>query len=145
MRLASASIMPESWEGSPLALAHPAHCVSGTQASLCNQHLPPLKGPPMPLGRFTLIADFVLDTTASGVCNAHAVADFSPDTTLPAEWVRMRDPFQGVSKKAFGFTFSVSAAAPADAQSVSTRDRRPASPARRPYSPSVEPKRRQNA
>ena len=104
VRLASASIAPESWDGSPLVLAHPQHCVSGTQARLCNQHLPLVQGPPMPLGRFTLIADFVLDTTASGVCNAHAVADFSPDTTLPAEWVRMRDPFQGVSKKSFGFT-----------------------------------------
>ena len=66
----------------------------------------------MPVGRFTLVADFVLDTTASGICNAHAVADFSPDTTLPADWVRMRDPFQGVSKRAFGFSFSISAAAP---------------------------------
>ena len=72
----------------------------------------------MPLGRFTLVADFVLDSTASGVCNAHAVADFSPDTTLPADWVRMRDPFQGVSKKSFGFTFSISTDPPSSAPSV---------------------------
>ncbi len=120
VRLAGVSIRPESSEGSPLALVHPPHCATGTQASLCNQHLPPLKGPPMPVGRFILIADFVLDTTASGVCNAHAVADFSPDTTLPAEWVRMRDPFQGASKKSFGFTFSV-AAAPASAAGAGDR------------------------
>ena len=63
----------------------------------------------MPLGRYTLVANFVLDTTASGVCNAHAVADFSPDTSLPADWVRIRDPFQGASKKSFGFTLTVSA------------------------------------
>jgi hypothetical protein len=118
VRLASASITPESWEGAPLVLAHPPHCASGTQARLCNQHLPTLQGSPMPVGRFTLVADFVLDVTASGVCNAHAVADFSPDTTLPADWVRMRDPFQGVSKKAFGFTFSISAAAQSGASSV---------------------------
>jgi hypothetical protein len=110
--LASASVTPESWDGTPLSLTHPQHAVSGTMAQLCNQHLPPLEGPPMPVGRFTLVADFVLDTTASGICNAHAVADFSPDTTLPADWVRMRDPFQGVSKRAFGFSFSISAAAP---------------------------------
>ena len=97
---------------SALTLAHPPLAASGTMARLCNQHLPPLEGPPMPVGRFTLVADFVLDTTASGICNAHAVADFSPDTSLPAEWVRMRDPFQGVSKRAFGFSFSMSAAAP---------------------------------
>ena len=42
-----------------------------------------VQGPPMPLGRYTLVANFVLDTTASGVCNAHAAADFSPDTACP--------------------------------------------------------------
>jgi hypothetical protein len=118
VKLASASVVPESWAGSPVTLAHQSLSCSGTQAHLCNQHLPPLQGPPMPLGRFTLVADFVLDTTASGICNAHAVADFSPDTTLPADWVRMRDPFQGVSKKAFGFSFSLSAGAPSGPASL---------------------------
>ncbi len=55
---------------------------------------------------------FVLETRASGVCDSHAVADFSPDTALPPEWVRTRDPFQGVSKKSFGFTATVTAAPP---------------------------------
>jgi hypothetical protein len=109
--VASASVIPVSWAGSPLTLAHPTLSSAGTQAHLCNQHLPLVEGPPMPLGRYTLVADFVLVTTASGVCNAHAVADFSPDTTLPADWVRMRDPFQGVSKKAFGFSLSISSGA----------------------------------
>jgi hypothetical protein len=112
VRLASASVTPISWDGTPLAIAHPQLCVSGTEGRLCNQHLPAVQSPPMPLGRFVLVADFVLDATASGVCNAHAAADFSPDTTLPTEWVRTRDPFQGVSKKSFGFAFSVSASAP---------------------------------
>jgi hypothetical protein len=123
VRLASAAVTPESWEGTPVGLTHPPLCVSGTDGRLCNQHLPPVQGPPMPLGRYTLVADFVLDTSASGICNAHAAADFSPDTALPAGWVRMRDPFQGVSKKAFGFAISVSASTPADSggQAVSTR------------------------
>jgi hypothetical protein len=112
VRLASVSVAPESREAAPLELAHPPFVASGTQGRLCNQHLPVVQGPAMPLGRYVLVAKFVLDTTASGICNAHAVADFSPDTTLPADWVRMRDPFQGVSKKTFGFTFSVSAGAP---------------------------------
>ena len=115
VRVASASLTPESWEGTPLLLAHPPLCVSGTDARSCNQHLPPVQGPPMPVGRYTLIATFVLEVTAGGICNAHAVADFSPDTTLPADWVRMRDPFQGVSKRAFGFTFSITPTAPASA------------------------------
>ncbi len=66
----------------------------------------------MPVGRYTLSATMVLDTTASGVCDSHAVADFSPDTALPPEWVRTRDPFQGVAKKSFGFTATITAAPP---------------------------------
>ena len=75
--LASASVSPASWTGPPLALDHPPLCASGTEGRLCNQHLPPVQGPPMPLGHYTLVAFFELDTIASGVCNAHAVADFS--------------------------------------------------------------------
>jgi hypothetical protein len=122
--LARASVIPEVWQGAPLALAHPPLASSGTEARLCNQHLPPLEGPPMPLGRYTLVADFVLDATASGVCNAHSVADFSPDTTLPADWVRMRDPFQGVSKRSFGFSFTISSAAPSSDSAVTGVKRR---------------------
>jgi hypothetical protein len=69
----------------------------------------------MPIGRYILAARFTLDTVAGGVCDDHSVADFSPDTALPADWVRMRDPFQGVSKKNFGFTFALTAAVPSPA------------------------------
>jgi hypothetical protein len=124
VRLATVSVTPESWNGAPLTLAHPPLCAIGTQGRLCNQHLPPVLGPPMPVGRFTLVAEFVLEATASGICNAHAAADFSPDTTLPAEWVRMRDPFQGVSKRGFGLTVLLTAAAspvaPASARETGT-------------------------
>jgi hypothetical protein len=113
VQLASASVIPRTETVAPLVLSHPPLGVSGTQARLCNQQLPPAHGPPMPLGKFTLVADFVLDTTASGICNAHAVADFSPDTSLPADWVRMRDPFQGASKKSFGFIISLTTGPPA--------------------------------
>jgi hypothetical protein len=112
VQLASVSVIPGTETVAPLVLSHPPLGVSGTQGRLCNQQLPPVHGPPMPLGKFKLVADFVLDTTASGICNAHAVADFSPDTSLPADWVRMRDPFQGASKKAFGFTISLTAGPP---------------------------------
>ena len=121
--LADVTVIP-SCEGEPpltLSLSHPPLCVSGTQGQLCNQHLPPVQGPPMPVGRYTLVADFVLDTTASGVCNAHAVADFSPDTSLPADWVRVCDPFQGASKKSFGFTLVLTAGPPAANSSAAAR------------------------
>ena len=85
----------------------------------------------MPVGRYTLTVTFVLETRASGVCDSHAVADFSPDTALPPEWVRTRDPFQGVSKKSFGFTATLIAAAPTVAR-AGPRCGRPRPRRRRP-------------
>jgi hypothetical protein len=114
VRLAEVSLTPIGVPGAPMSLAYPRLCVEGTGGQLCNQHLPPLEVPRMPIGRYTLTATFVLDTRAAGVCDSHAVADFSPDTALPPEWVRTRDPFQGVSKKSFGFTATVTAAPPTD-------------------------------
>ncbi len=121
VRLASASVSPLSGTAQPLVLDHPPLCVSGTEGRLCNQHLPPVQGSPMPLGRYILTADFVLDTAAGGICNAHAAADFSPDTALPADWVRTRDPFQGVSKKSFGFTLNLSASPPLESHSTAAK------------------------
>ncbi|MGP0064262.1 MAG: hypothetical protein ACLQGP_11765 [Isosphaeraceae bacterium] len=112
VRRAEVSVTPVGLPDAPLAQAYPALTSEGTGGQLCNQHLPPLVIPVMPVGRYTMVVTFVLDTRASGVCDSHAVADFSPDTALPPDWVRTRDPFQGVSKKSFGFTASVSAAPP---------------------------------
>ena len=67
VRLATASVIAESSETSPLSLSHPTLASSGTEGHLCNQHLPPLEGRLMPIGRYTLVADFVLETTASGI------------------------------------------------------------------------------
>lgn len=112
VRIAQVCLTPVGIPSAPMSIAYPPLCVEGTGGQLCNQHLPPLEVPVMPVGRYTLTATFVLDTTASGVCDSHSVADFSPDTALPPEWVRTRDPFQGVSKKSFGFTATVTAGAP---------------------------------
>lgn len=112
VRVAEVSVTPEGWDGTPLSLWYPPFGVTGKDGRLCNQHLPPIQEIPMPIGRYVISARFALDTQAKGVCDDHAVADFSPDTALPADWVRSRDPFQGVSKKAFGFTFALSATAP---------------------------------
>jgi hypothetical protein len=137
VRRAEVSVTPVDQPGTPLVVAYPPLCVEGTHGQLCNQHLPPVEGAPMPLGRYTLVANFVLDTRASGVCDSHSVADFDPDTTLPTDWVRTRDPFQGVSKKAFGFTFSISAAAPSETPALPGGIReRPAIPLEPPARPS---------
>jgi hypothetical protein len=128
MRRAEVSVTPVALPGMPLAQAYPSLSVEGTGGQLCNQHLPPLEAPAMPVGRYTLVATFVLDTRGSGVCDSHAVADFSPDTSLPPDWVRTRDPFQGVSKKSFGFTVSVTAAPPPAGPAAAGLDRnRPSS------------------
>ncbi len=114
VRIAQVCLTPVGIPSAPMTIAYPPLCIEGTGGQLCNQHLPPLEVPVMPVGRYTLTATFVLDTSASGVCDSHSVADFSPDTALPPEWVRTRDPFQGVSKKSFGFTATVTAAAPSN-------------------------------
>jgi hypothetical protein len=122
VRVAEVSVTPEGWDGTPLTLWYPPMGVTGKDGRLCNQHLPPIQDLPMPLGRYVISARFALDTQARGVCDDHAVADFSPDTSLPTDWVRTKDPFQGVSKKSFGFTFLLTAAAPsANPPSVTSR------------------------
>ena len=102
VRQASLTVYPVSGAAPPLVLEHPPFCASGTEARLCNQHLPTAQSPPMPLGQYVLIADFVLDTVAGGICNAHAAADFSPDTALPADFVGTRDPFRASPRNRSG-------------------------------------------
>ena len=53
----------------------------------------------MPLGRYLLVADFVLSCEAGGLTDGHSAADFSPSTALPSDWVRTRDPFQGSTRR----------------------------------------------
>jgi len=108
-RVASAKICPVGWPDSPLVVVHPPFEVAGTGGRLCNQRLPTIKIPAMPVGRYILVADFVLNSDASGVTDGHSAADFSPSTTLPTDWVRARDPFQGVDKKDFGFKIILTA------------------------------------
>ncbi len=71
-RLANVSITPISDVAEPLTLSHPPLCAEGTAAHLCNQHLSPVQSGPMPPSRYALVAEFVLDATASGICSAHA-------------------------------------------------------------------------
>ena len=102
-RVAAAKICPLGSPDTPLVLVHPPFEVSGTGGRLCNQRLTPIVVPAMPVGRYVLTADFVLTSVASGLVDDHSAADFSASTLLPTDWVRVRDPFQGVDKKDFGF------------------------------------------
>jgi hypothetical protein len=129
MKLASAVVAPVSRDGmSPLSVDHPMQAVEGTQAQLCNQHLLPLTVERMPVGRYVLKAEFAIDAVAGGLCDGHSVSDFSPSTTLPADWVRTRDPFQGVDKKNFGFFLILTAAVDGPTAAKPTASARTSSP-----------------
>ena len=119
-QVASAKICPLGSPETPFVMIHPPFGVGGTDARLCNQRLSPIKVPGMPPGRYVLVADLVLAADATGVVDAHSAADFSPSTTLPADWVRTRDPFQGVDKKDFGFRIAL-VAEPAGAINVAQK------------------------
>ncbi len=123
VRRADICVTPVDVPAGQLSVAYPPLCVEGTAGQLCNQHLPPLEVPALPVGRYTLTATFILETEAAGVCDSHAVADFSPSTALPPEWVRTRDPFQGVDKKPFGFSATLTAAPPTTAPNGATTSR----------------------
>jgi hypothetical protein len=106
-RLATATVCPVGSTQPVMVIAHPALAVDGTDGRHCNQHLETLVASGLPLGRYTLTAEFVLEAEAFGIADAHAHADFSPSGSLPSDWVRMRDPFQGVDKKNFGFSLTL--------------------------------------
>ena len=117
VRMAQAKICVAGSPDSPLVVVHPPLCVDGDNGRLCNQHLPLIRVDKMPLGKYILVADFVLTSEAGGLLDGHSAADFSPSTSLPADWVRTRDPFQGVDKKDFGFKLVLTADPPENAKS----------------------------
>ena len=111
---ASATVTYAGHDASPLATAYEPISVTGTDARLCNQHNEPVTARSLPLGKYVLTADFAIGTEASGLCDGHSAADFSPTAALPADFVRLRDPFQNVDKKDFGFSITLSATATDD-------------------------------
>jgi hypothetical protein len=113
LRLARATVAPAGRPGPTLALAHPPMGLSGPRAQRYHHKSDPVEGPPMPLGRYVLVVDLAFDVQASGLLNAHAVADFSDEDELPATWKQSGDPFKTVDRRNLGFEVEVSAE-PAD-------------------------------
>jgi hypothetical protein len=121
VKVASARIcLPNSPE-TPFIIVHPPQAIEGEEGRLCNQHLPLIKVDRLPLGKYLLIADFVLSCEAGGVLDGHSAVDFSPSTSLPADWIRTRDPFQGVDKKDFGFKLVLTADPPEPSKPMTAR------------------------
>ena len=123
VRLATARVCPVGSTQPVMVITHPALAVQGTDGRLCNQHLPTLEAGGLPLGRYALTAEFVVEAAAFGIADAHSHTDFSPSGSLPADWVRTRDPFQGVDKKDFGFSLTLTVAAD-EAMAISERRNR---------------------
>jgi hypothetical protein len=123
MRLATARVCPVGSNEPVMVISHPPLAVDGSDGRHCNQHLPTLEVGGLPLGRYALTAELILEAEAFGIADAHAHADFSPSGSLPADWVRTRDPFQGVDKKDFGFSLTLTVAAE-DAPATSERRNR---------------------
>lgn len=119
VRVAGATIAPVGWSSSPLTVTYPAACVGGVQC--CNggaqgykyeNPAEPVKTPPMPLGRYVLQADFVIQATAGGLLDAHSTAIFIPESEDLDAWEREHDPFKGDAHDDFGFTLTLKADTP---------------------------------
>jgi hypothetical protein len=121
VKIASARICLPGSPETPFIVVHPPQGIEGEDGRLCNQHLPLIKVDKMVLGKYLLIADFVLSCEAGGVLDGHSAVDFSPSTSLPADWLRTRDPFQGVDKKDFGFKLLLTADPPEPSKSMTAR------------------------
>jgi hypothetical protein len=123
MWVATARVCPIGATQPVMVINHPVLAVEGNDGRLCNQHLPTLEVNGLPLGRYALTAEFVLEANAFGIADAHSNADFSPSGSLPADWVRSRDPFQGVDKKYFGLSLTLTVTADELAAISQRRDR----------------------
>src|ERR1700677_4364777 len=60
VRLASVSVTGASRDSTAVELAHPPWVVSETEGRLCTQPWPVVQTPPIPLGHYNLVANFVL-------------------------------------------------------------------------------------
>lgn len=134
VRLASATVAPVGAATTPLAASYPAYVVSGAQGYKYTDPQEPAKGPAMPLGRYVLQANFVIEVTAAGFLDAHSTAIFVPESETLDGWEREHDPFKGDEHDDFGFSVTLNADSPPGFPSVSKKEpvkRTSARPAKR--------------
>ena len=100
----------------PLTLTPNRPCVAGPRplrravGAQSKDPLPTLTSPPLPLGRYVLQADLLLQATAAeGFLDAHSTAIFSPEPKELDPWEREHDPFKGEEKDGYGFTTIITA------------------------------------
>ncbi len=121
VQLASVVIAPLGWSTAPLSASHQPLCVCGpNQQQACEplgvlnkDPLAPVTSQPLPLGRYVIQANFIIQATASGFLDAHSAAIFSPEPTELDPWEREHDIFKGEDKAGYGFT-TILTAAPAN-------------------------------
>ena len=121
MRMASATIAPVGWPSTPLAVNFVPLCASGPGCSHAyNQSWTSPEGTPMPMGRYVLTANFVIEASADGLLNGHGVADFSSGD-MAEGWGQENDPFKEADRGDYGFAINLGASAPAEGLAHSGR------------------------
>ena len=111
VNVACVRIAPAGWSSSPLSASLPGICVVGPNEQcgcplgmMNKDPLAPITSQPLPVGRYVLQADFVIQATARGIIDAHSTAIFSPEPTELDPWEREHDPYKGEEKEGYGFT-----------------------------------------
>jgi hypothetical protein len=110
LRLADASVYP-ACGGPSLWLAFPPCCASGTSSARCEQET---RSPPLTVttGRYVLVMNLVLETTAANLFRGHAEAVFAPGRQ-PGRWTSpIENPFEDVEADDFGLTVLLRTASP---------------------------------
>jgi hypothetical protein len=125
VQAASVTIAPVGWSTTPLAVCHAPLCVTqpcgGDHCKpfgmMNKDPLPTITSPPMPLGRYVIQANFVIQADAGGLLDAHSTAIFSSEPTVLDPWEREHDLFTKEDKAGYGFT-TILTASPVDGKPV---------------------------
>ncbi len=123
LRVASATISPVGATTAPLYVSYPAYMVTGAQGYKYSEPQPPMTSNPLPLGRYVLQANFVIEATAGGILDGHSTAIFVPESEDLDGWEREHDPFAGDSHDDYGFTLTLKADSPPGSRPVAKKRR----------------------
>ncbi len=146
VKLASATIAPADCSGPPLSVCYPTYCVCGATCAPMGYKYEtpqdPVKAPqPIPLGKYVLQAEFVIEATAGGLLDAHSTAIFVPESETLDAWEREHDPFKGDSHDGYGFTLTLKAETPPGFPPVAKAKKKKSAPAVSALTPADTPNR----